>query len=237
MQVKFKKRLEDYDYILSFDLAKHITGYGLIGVHTQKIYESGVIITKKDSEMPWQEFYDKTKEVILSIREKYGNNFFITKERLPYQNGPRSSIAALQELAKTHAVFDLLVSQLWVDYYDWDGVSSVSVRAFIKKETGIEKPSKEDVLRYIRTKYQDWSPLLEVSGKKYDTNSTDAIGVGITLMQRKWDSDLDIEIKELRKKGKTLKKDSAIEENNQKIAFLQSLKNNQKEVPESGTTN
>ena len=56
-------------------------------------------------------------------------------------------------------------------------------------------------------------------------------------MQRKWDSDLDIEIKELRKKGKSLKKDSAIEENNQKIAFLQSLKNNQKEVSESGTAN
>ena len=34
-----------------------------------------------------------------------------------------------------------------------------------------------------------------------------------------------------------IKKDSAIEENNRKIAFLQSLKNNQKEVSESGTTN
>ena len=90
MEVKFNRRLDDYNYILSFDLAKHKTGYALIDFKSKKIEKYGLIVTDKENIMPWDYFYSKLREIIEEIRVKTnGNNFFVIKERLPNQNGPR----------------------------------------------------------------------------------------------------------------------------------------------------
>lgn len=225
MQVKFNKRLEEYDYILSFDLAKHITGYSLMEIETNKILVSGLVETDSSNGTPWKEFYDKVKETIVFLREKYGNNFFVLKERLPNQNGPRSSIAALQELAKVHAIFDLLVDQMYLDYYDFLGVSSVSEKAIVRSYTGIEKPTKDDVFNFVVSVCPNFEPILINEKKKiYDTNTSDSIMVSLTLILKKWNSDIEAEIKELRKKTKLYKRERDVSLAEEKIGYLQNLK-------------
>ena len=171
MEVKFNRRLDDYNYILSFDLAKHKTGYALIDFKSKKIEKYGLIVTDKENIMPWDYFYSKLREIIEEIRVKTnGNNFFVIKERLPNQNGPRSSIAALQELAKAHAVFDLFVAQNGIDYYDYIGIHSVSVKSYYKTQYGIEKPQTdaEYALKAMRMafKIEDYSRKEELRMNK-----------------------------------------------------------------------
>ena len=42
--VKFNKSINEYDYILSFDLAKHNTGYSLYSLSDKTVILSGMII-------------------------------------------------------------------------------------------------------------------------------------------------------------------------------------------------
>lgn len=229
MEVKFERRMSEYNYILSFDIAKHKSGFALIDIVHDKLVCYGLIVTDSNNQMPWLEFYDKVFGVIDGVRREFGDKFFVVKERLPNQGGPRSSIAALQELAKAHAVFDLVVALTGVDYYDFDGVAAVSEKAYYKGKYGIEKPSKEDIFNCIKQEF----PELEKYDAKDYTNPewsldiSDAIAVIQTLRFRKWDADLDLEIREQKKALKKLKRVRDIKEREAHISYLQSLKNEQ----------
>ena len=149
MKVKFNRRLEDYNYIISFDLAKHKTGYSLVDFKNKTIPVSGIIITE-EAEMPWEDFYSQLEARVGEIVKDFGSSFFVLKERLPNQAGPRSTIATLQGLAGAHAVFDFFVSESELDVYDWQGVHSVSVKAYYKQITSLEKPQKTDIFNKIK---------------------------------------------------------------------------------------
>lgn len=220
MQVKFKRRLEEFDYILSFDLAKHKTGFSLVDFKNKQVPYSGMIITEPTQEMVWQDFYVQLEAQVERVKKDFGSSFFVLKERLPNQAGARSTIATLQGLAQTHAIFDLFIQQKNLDYYDWNGVHSISVKSYFKQITENEKPQKEDIYKAILNEYT-WA-VPENNALSYDIS--DSIAVAHTLVGKKWNADINEEIKSLKKELKSAKAQKKIDKLNDEIQFLMSLK-------------
>lgn len=54
--VKFNKSINEYDYILSFDLAKHNTGYSLYSLSDKTVILTGMIIGE-EKENYWYGLY------------------------------------------------------------------------------------------------------------------------------------------------------------------------------------
>lgn len=223
MEVKFNKELNKYDYILSFDLAKHKTGWSLISLFNLEIIDCGLIETSREGIEVWLDFYNKLHSLFSKFKQEK-IKFFVIKERLPNQNGIRSSIAALQELAKVHAIFDLLVLKEEIDYYDENGIHSISVKSFYKNKYGIDKPSKIDIENFIKLEH----PEIAIKGyntqKWWSTDITDSMAIIFTLMGKRWNGDIEEEIKLLKKKIKSLKREKDINIYENRINFLLSLK-------------
>ena len=221
-KVKFNKSLSDYSYILSFDLAKQKTGWGLVNIKSNKIEKFGMIILDDKSESAWEDIYDKIVNVLDKTKEfcqRFGGRFFILKERLPNQAGKFSTIATLQNLAQVHTAWELACIKSEVEYYDLDGVHSVSVKAFYKREYGIAKPQKEDIADIVCEHYG-----FKIGNNPLDI--TDAIACVQTLTDYKWNEDIKDEIKELKKeekKYKTEKKKAEIEEEISRLKSLERL--------------
>ena len=221
MQVKFNRRLEEYKYILSFDLAKHKSGFALVDFVDKKIPYSGLIVTDPQKEMVWDDFYADLKARLLFIKENFGSSFFVLKERLPNQAGPRSTIATLQGLAGAHAIFDFFVSESELDVYDWQGVHSVSVKAYYKQTTSLEKPQKTDIFNKIKQTYPTWE-VPEDNTLSYDIS--DSIAVVETLVNRKWNVDIDERKRELKRELKKAKAQRKIDSLAAEIKRLDELK-------------
>lgn len=221
MQVKFNRRLEDYKYILSFDLAKHKSGFALVDFVDKKIPYSGLIVTDPQKEMVWDDFYADLKARLLFIRENFGSSFFVLKERLPNQAGPRSTIATLQGLAGAHAIFDFFLAENNLDIYDWQGVHSVSVKAYYKQITNLEKPQKTDIFNTIKQIYPTWE-VPEDNTLSYDIS--DSVAVVETLVNRKWNADIDERKREFKRELKKVKAQRKIDSLNVEIQRLEELK-------------
>lgn len=220
--IKYNVKLSNYKYILSFDLAKNLTGYSLIDYTTHRVILAEIIdMSKHQCESFW---YEYAKQIRIAIgmclnalpnasEKKY---VLITKEKLPNQSGRFSSIEALQALAQCHAIFDAVIYDFGVDYYDFDGVHSVSVKAYFKHLTGIDKPTKEDICSYI-------SKYFNYDFSKTTLDVTDSIAVAMTLVDVKYNKDLIEKIKELKKSLKQYKSAARIRQVQDEIARLQSL--------------
>lgn len=218
--VKFNKSITDYRYVLAFDLAKYRTGYALVDIVNNAVVMSGLVDMDNDAEFPWDDIYSQFMDIIHTAKSVVGDNcFFVTKEKLPNQAGRFTTIASLQGLAQVHAIWELCCSHSGVEVYDCEGVHSVSVRAYIAHQTGIEKPTKEDVADYVGKKYG-------FDGASTALDVTDAIAVVDTLVSKKWDSDIDTEIKALKKQIKTYKTDKKKNELLAEICRLKELKIN-----------
>lgn len=221
--LKFNSKIEDYRYILSFDLAKIKTGYSLLDTKTNQIVMIGIINTAiyNDKNSFWLDFVADILEVFRSaanIAEQTDGKFFVIKERLPAQAGIKSTIATLQELAKIHGIFDYTVQMSGTDCYDWNGVHSVSVKSYFKHLLEIDKPQKEDIANKIYQLFPD----TDFSDFTYDV--TDSIAVTLTLLNSKWNKDIEEEIKETKKELKKFKSEKKIQELNEKIEFLNTLR-------------
>ena len=145
-----------------------------------------------------------------------GKRFFVLKEKLPNQAGKFTTIASLQSLAQVHAIWELACEKTGVDVYDFQGVHSVSVKAFFKKRYGIEKPQKEDIARLICENY-----CFNIGENPLDI--TDAIACVQTLIEHKWNQDIIDKTKELKKEQKKYKSDKKIEEIGREIRRIQTL--------------
>lgn len=221
--IKFSKKLSQYSYVLAFDLAKHLSGYSLIDINNNKVLLAGVIDTEKaHNEFVWDYFYNQVINVMEKCLNKIGANnagsVFITKERLPNQNGRFSTILTLQGLAQAHAVFDLAATHSGIDIYDYDGVHSTSVKAYFKTLTGIDKPQKEDIAKYIQDKFNDFN------FKDYSLDVTDSVAVALTLINKKWNVDITEKIKEIKKEIRDAKSQTKVNKLSENIKFLEGLK-------------
>ena len=195
--IKFQKSITDYSHILAFDIAKHKTGWALWNIETKTISACGVIATSSGSE--WEDLYEQSSSVFDFVRREFGSRFFVIKERLPNQAGRFSTIAALQGLAGAHSVFDLACSHKGVDVYDADGIHSITVKAYFKSITGLDKPEKKDIANAVF----DIARYDGVFKDEYDV--TDAAACAITLLAKKWNSDIVDQIKHLKSEQKKYK--------------------------------
>lgn len=221
--IKFKEPLSSYQYILSFDLAKNISGYSLVDIVNDKIISTGIINTNHNqNSFLWDYFYDEIKKTIRECLKLIGENnldkIFIVKEKLPSQNGRFSTIDTLQTLAKTHAIFDLAATHTGIDIYDYDGVHATTVKAYFKSLLDIEKPQKEDIANYIKNKYKDFD------FKDSTLDVTDSVGVTLTLINKKWNFDICEKISSLKKEKKSAKSSNKIKRIEDEISNLESLK-------------
>ena len=219
--IKYQRKLNDFQYILSFDLAKRVSGYALWDFKNDKVLMAGVIDTRlAPSDFIWKFFYDEVDKVIKKAQKIIGVNksslLFLTKEKLPTQNGPHSTIETLQGLAQAHSIFDLVASNAGIEMYDYEGIHSVSVKAYFKSLLiDNEKPQKEDIAKYIKERFVgfDFGSL--------SLDVTDALAVAITLVEKKYDMDIKDEIKRIKKELKTYKSVAKKNELEEQIKHLQ----------------
>ena len=90
------------------------------------------------------------------------------------------------------------------------GVAAVSEKAVFKQLIGIEKPEKKDIFESVMKMYGIQDSLKSVLN--YDI--TDSVAVVETLISKKWNSDIQqgvAELKKMKKKYKTEKKQMEIE--------------------------
>lgn len=222
MEIKFKKRQEEFKYILSFDLAKRKTGWALCQINPFVVVKTGLVETKKDSVMPWVDFYEQINGILDEVEVLCGKEtFFVTKERCPNQAGARSTIEALQRLAQAHAIFDLVIGKREIYCYDYVGVFSMSVKHFYKKLLGRgakDLPDKEDINTYLREQHPEF--MLKSS----ECDISDAIGVAQTLLQHKWNQDIETEKKAYRKALKDARSERGKKNAAQALELLEKLK-------------
>ena len=217
--VKYNQKLSNYDYILSFDLAKQKTGWALVNIKSNKIENFGMIILNDKVDSGWLDIYDKIIIVLNNIKkycQSLGKQFFVLKEKLPNQAGKFTTIASLQGLAQVHAIWELACEKSEVELYDLDGIHSVSVKAFFKRKYGIEKPQKEDIARLVCEKY-----CFDIGDNPLDI--TDAIACVQTLVEHKWNEDIKDVIKEFKKELKKSKSKNKINNLSEKINYLEKL--------------
>lgn len=222
--IKFNKNIKDFNYVLSFDLAKHNTGYSLLDISNNRIILTGMIVGDETKENFWYGLYEEFEHLLLELSSKFDRKkIFIVKEKLPTQNGRFSTISTLQALAQVHAILDVVCGNCNYEVYDYDGVHSVSVKTYFKEITEIEKPTKEDIANKISLLY----PTYDFKNAQLDI--TDSLAVSITLINKKWDKDITEEIKRINKEIKKYKSEKKKQELLLYIDKLNKLKINKKE--------
>lgn len=218
--VKFQRKLFDFQYVLSFDLAKHQTGYSLVNIFNKEIVDCGLIICDSDNPDIWLDMEEKISNVIAGVIERFGiENFFVVKEAMPKQAGRFTTISTLSALAQSHAILSFACSKLDVNIYDLIGVAAVSEKAVFKQLIGIEKPEKKDIFESVMKMYGIQDSLKSVLN--YDI--TDSVAVVETLISKKWNSDIQQEVKELKKMQKKYKTEKKQMEIENKISGLLNL--------------
>ena len=113
---------------------------------------------------------------------------------------------------------DIACGNCGFEFYDYDGIHSVSVKAYFKELTGIEKPTKEDIANKISFLCAEYN----FSGLPLDI--TDSLAVTLTLVDRKWNKDITEEIKSINKDIKKFKSEKKKQELLNYIDKLNSLK-------------
>ena len=217
--VKYNYDLSNYDYVLSFDLAKQKTGWALVNIKSNRVEMSGIIILNEKVDSVWLDIYDKIVVVLDDVKKHCQNlekKFFVLKEKLPNQAGRFTTIASLQGLAQVHAIWELACEKSEVEVYDFDGVHSVSVKAFFKRRYEVEKPQKEDIAKLVCENY-----CFNIGDSPLDI--TDAIACVQTLVEYKWNEDIKDKIKELKKEQKSYKTDKKKNQIAEEIQRLERL--------------
>jgi len=209
---KVKKRLikdlRNKDYIISIDLALAKSGWSVYDLKTKKIIDYGIFVTKPNKLMG-----ERLRTIHGEIRkiQKMYPNYHIIKETMPLQNA-FTTIKTLQGLAMSHAIA-LLLSPLA------DDVHPLSIKSVVRKYMGADSKTKtsKDEVRYA---------MNEIYGLDIkDNDISDSIGVLYTF-KIKFDKEIDEDIKQIRKKIKTLSTQTAIDKNIKLIKDLENRKIN-----------
>lgn len=217
--VKYNQNLSNYDYVLSFDLAKQKTGWAVVDIKSNRIQTCGMIVTDDKSDSVWLDLYEKIVDVLKNVQKfcnEENKRFFVLKEKLPNQAGKFTTIASLQALAYAHAVWEIACGNCSAEVYDFEGIHSVSVKAFFKRKYGVEKPQKEDIAKFV-CEYYDF----HIGERTLDI--TDAIACVQTLVEYKWNEDIKDKIKELKKEQKKYKTDKKKKQIAEEIQRLEKM--------------
>ena len=219
MKNHFQKTLQEFDYLLCFDLAKFETGISIIDIkdlthpHVRDIHQISI---DKNEEEPYSEFYDKLNLYFQTLKENFSlDKILIIREKQPSGHGATTTIATLQALAGVHAILDIVVHQYGICEYE-DGIHAASVKAWAREVLELDKPQKQDIKNYLVQKYPEL-----LGWPKISLDISDSIALAECLINRKWNGDIKELIKEKKKKLKELKLQLAKDKIQQSIEELQ----------------
>ena len=222
MEIKYKKSLKDYKYLIMFDLASKITGVCIYDLIKEKPIKTQVITVKGKNTLPVVELFNSLDNFFTEITKKgiLREDILVSFEAMPTQmHSAASTIQTFMALAKSHAILDLYLAQNNIDVYDHVGVYPISTHSYYKKMANVskeQKVTKEDIRNYVIELYPEL--------KDITLDESDAVFLAKTFIEVKWNKDLDEEIRAWKKHGKTLKINSAIKKNEEKINFLKKIK-------------
>jgi hypothetical protein len=190
-------------YILMFDLASHITGWCVYDVHLGKPVERGIINVDRDQDCPDFVLMTDLSALIKNKIMQY-SDIMVATEAMPTQlRGGSSTIKTFVAMARAHCDLDLACEMTRANVYDRIGVYPASTHAYIKRILGKDKdfkPTKDDIKTYVCSTYK-------IDPKSITYDETDAIFLAKTLIDVKWDKDIQERIKELKRHKKELKTD------------------------------
>ena len=219
--IKGKIKLNTYKYLVMFDLASKITGVCLWDLQSHKPIQTEVIKVDTSAGLPVASLYDALDGYFNAISQIVPlESVLVYKEAMPTQlRGGSSTVQTFIALARSHAVLDLYLDQHNIDSYDTIGVYPASTHAYFKHLKGLgnaDKVDKQMVNEYVRQQYD--LPALTL-------DESDAVFLAETFVRSKWNRDIDELVREVKRHKKTLKASHAINECDNKIGILLSLKN------------
>lgn len=220
MVIQGKKGLNEYKYLVMFDLASHNTGVCLWDIENNIPLKTFSIVADKVDGIfvsnlykQLDIFFDKLLDMGIKKEE-----IFVSKEAMPVQlRGGSSTVQTFIAMAKAHAILDLFLDQHDIDVYDYKGVYPATTHAYLKKLLGEDAKKtvdKKDIKEYVIKTYG-----IEVN----NFDESDAAFLAATLVGSKWNKDVQEEIKEVKRHKKTLKANKAIADCDAKLEFLISL--------------
>lgn len=218
--IKFNHKLSDLGAIVGVDLAQYHTG---VTVYSKGQFTHFIPINVKNTDEAKEHslFMQFTNlfQALLIEYARNGEKIMVVQERQPLQNGKNSTAQTICALARAHAILHLAVQFFekdGVEFYDENGIHSTSVKALFKTKE-CPKPQKGDIRKELVKLYQ-------LDDTKLTDDISDAIAVVHTLINKKWNQDIDEKIREIKKEIKKLKAPHAIAAHQAEIERIQSLK-------------
>jgi hypothetical protein len=199
-------------HILMFDLASHITGWCLYDSVRGIPLRHGLIVVDRDGPNPDYDLKEQLKKTISSVQS---DDLIVSTEAMPTQlRGGSSTIKTFIAMAQAHADLSIACAEAGVRMYDRIGVYPASTHAYLRRLLGKDmnfKPDKDDIRSYCCNLWQ-----LDEKAISYD--ESDAMFLAKTLIDVKWDKDIDEKIRDLKRHRKELKEPSAIAKIDKEIA-------------------
>lgn len=221
MEIKFRKKLSDFDWLVMFDLASKTTGVCLWDIAKHRPIDTYVIKVTGEVELPGAELWNKLDGFFLNlISDGYDpTKILVSKEKAPVQCGKFTTAKTLIALGKAHAVLDLYTYQKSLAVFDYEGVAPATTHAYykhLKELPATAKVEKEDLRSLLEEEYSFRHPLT--------LDESDAVFLAKTLVEEHWNKTIDEQKKELRRHKKELKASSAVRKVDAEIARLETLK-------------
>jgi hypothetical protein len=198
--------------ILMFDLASHITGWCLYDADKGRPLAHGIITVDRTGANPDYDLKEQLKKTITSFRS---DDIMVSAEAMPTQlRGGSSTIKTFIAMAQAHSDLAIACAEAQAPMYDRIGVYPASTHAYLRRLLGKSmdfKPEKEDIRAYC-------AALWGFDERSVTYDESDAMFLAKTLVDVKWDKDIDEETKELRRHRKELKEPSAMAKIDKEIA-------------------
>ena len=220
MEIKFHKNLDNYKYLIMFDLASRITGVCIWDLSKNIPIQTKVLKVNKDHELGVAALYAEL-DMFFNSLPSLGinlNDILVYKEAMPVQlRGGSSTVQTFIALAKSHAMLDYYTYSHSIAVYDYVGVYPISTHAYLRHLMNWDnkhKVEKQDIQTYIKNTYG----FTDIS-----FDESDAIMLAKTFIDIKWNKDLTEEIKAVKKHCKELKAQHSIDACLEEIKRLQGL--------------
>lgn len=191
-------------------------------MRSNKPLNTYIIKVNGEKELPSAELKEKIGKFLdsqLSCLKTPKNRILVSFEAMPSQvHGGSSTISTFIALARSHAILDTYLFENDWDTYDYTGVYPISTHAYYKKL--IEAPKDLKVTKELMRDY-----LVENYNitTKLSLDESDSIFLAKTLVEVKWNNDIDELIREQKRHRKTLKMAHAIAAVDEEIERLKQL--------------
>ena len=224
MEVKFKKNIKDFKYLLMFDLASKNSGVCLWDLAKNEPVLTDTLKVKGELELPAAELLKLIIEFINDLVLKIGgfsvDDILVVKEAMPTQlRGGSSTVQTFIALARSHCTLDTVLYQNKMPTYDYTGIYPSTWHSYFKKIKNLskdDKVTKELVHEYVINKYH--------LSEDISLDETDAVFMCEAFLAVKWNNDLKERILEVKRHRKTLKAPHAIKFCDEEIERLSGLK-------------